>query len=366
MNELLNITAAPQPAPSPRKTPQPAAEKGDKDFKSLMGEAIKRPTSAKPKITEPVEGDLSAAAQYAIVIPADTRPAEQTVQPIVLPIADLSPIIAADSLIQPSGQPADILDLQPVETLPTGQAKAEMLHLAETKPIDIEQPIENFVENGIAAPKEAPVLGKEPAKAESAVQRSEQTKAESPLSPTETIKPKDEERTADIPVDNLSPAGAGVTAQTSIREITRAPQEVKAESNDFPVKMAEAIFNSHEIGTAKTFEVSLYPKELGKVTINVSVEAGKAIISLVCESQKAQTLLNTHADAIRSIVESSTGFTATTDVKQTEQEAGGQRNDFEGHNPRQHADNGRQNRRENREETSSFIQRLRLGLIEAS
>ncbi len=112
----------------------------------------------------------------------------------------------------------------------------------------------------------------------------------------------------------------------------------------------------------KELLVELEPAQLGKLTVRVVYEEGRALVSIVTENPKTLELLSRHSPQLAAILEENTGqatvvYTGRPGHQPQESfERQGQPQD----NPQR--DRQQENRRK-REQTESFYQRFRLGLI---
>lgn len=107
--------------------------------------------------------------------------------------------------------------------------------------------------------------------------------------------------------------------------------------------------------------IELEPASLGKLTIKVEYEAGKAAVSILSANPKTLELLSQKAGEIAGILEEKTGQQTYVYTHQTAQQ-------YDDRQSEDNHENGRNQGRENREEqrrghTDSFAQQLRLGLV---
>lgn len=129
---------------------------------------------------------------------------------------------------------------------------------------------------------------------------------------------------------------------------------------DFAEKVSEKILYRTD-GSAKQFEIELSPKELGKIKISVVFENGKAVVSLFCETARAQQILSSHAESIRSIVEQGSRHETGINIGRQNEER--ERNE-DGGNKNQNDDNRQQQgRKPKREEMKFFIDQLKMDIL---
>lgn len=113
-----------------------------------------------------------------------------------------------------------------------------------------------------------------------------------------------------------------------------------------------------------TLTVELEPASLGKLTIKLVYEAGRAAVSILASNPRTLEILNQRAAEIASILEEKTGqetviYTQPSQQQEnqdTEQHQGGRGN-------QQDREEQHQNHKESQHQTESFAQQLRLGLI---
>jgi flagellar hook-length control protein FliK len=114
------------------------------------------------------------------------------------------------------------------------------------------------------------------------------------------------------------------------------------------------------------FEMTLNPEELGKVQIKLVFENGKAQVFMTCSDSEVQKALAANIQAVKQIIESNTGQEATV-VVQTDSDKMGNYEDQRNGENNHHESNSEENNGNaggSEAETLSFIQQLRLGLVE--
>lgn len=114
----------------------------------------------------------------------------------------------------------------------------------------------------------------------------------------------------------------------------------------------------------KEFEILLEPEHLGKLTVKVAYESGKAAISIICSNDKTMELLSQNAKTMGAIVEQRMGSETTVVVENHPNpdylQQDGKQENSSGYQQEEHA--GRQDR-EKENEHISFAEQLRLGLM---
>ncbi|MCL2088460.1 MAG: flagellar hook-length control protein FliK [Oscillospiraceae bacterium] len=199
----------------------------------------------------------------------------------------------------------------------------------------------------------------QPTKADAMTEKSE-------TKPLETAKQTAETPTQEKAITTPQQSAPMPMAQTVLSNtdtvFVRVGDGANILSEGFAETAAEKIIYSAQNGIEQ-FEMQLNPRELGKITINITFQAGKAIVTMICQNQRAQSLLGLHTESIRQIVEENTG-NKTTILTQQEENPWNKQDNLDGRsNGRQ-----RQQQRESKpkqEEVSDFMNRLRLGMLTA-
>lgn len=113
--------------------------------------------------------------------------------------------------------------------------------------------------------------------------------------------------------------------------------------------------------TGKTLTVELEPASLGKLTIRLTYEAGRAAVSILATNPKTLELLSTKAAEIASILEEKTGEETVIFTQEPHEQEQYQENK---NNSSQQQDQGQgqQRKEEQARHSDSFAQQLRLGL----
>lgn len=114
--------------------------------------------------------------------------------------------------------------------------------------------------------------------------------------------------------------------------------------------------------TGRTLTVELEPASLGKLTIRMTYEAGRAAVSIMATNPKTLELLNEKAAEIASILEEKTGQ-ETVILTQQPHEQEQYQEDKDGAAKRGEQEQGKQQEEKKEQHSDSFAQQLRLGLI---
>ncbi|MEY8426349.1 flagellar hook-length control protein FliK [Lachnospiraceae bacterium 46-15] len=162
---------------------------------------------------------------------------------------------------------------------------------------------------------------------------------------------------------------AETAVQASGNDIRQSAQVETAAVKDIsvPVKTTESTLASDVAKTLAarmpadngTLTLELEPASLGKLTIRMTYEAGKAVVSIMATNTRTLELLSQRSGEIAAILEERTGQETVVQPYQPSEEAAyygqGQEN---GRERQQQQEQGKENK-----ETDSFMQQLRLGLI---
>ena len=118
-------------------------------------------------------------------------------------------------------------------------------------------------------------------------------------------------------------------------------------------------------GAGRELVVELEPANLGKLTIKMVYEEGRAAVSIMASNPKTLEILNQKAAEIASILEEKTGQETIIYTQEAQQE--NQEENPDGGQGRQGQQQGQGERHQDREDghrdMESFAQQLRLGLI---
>lgn len=133
---------------------------------------------------------------------------------------------------------------------------------------------------------------------------------------------------------------------------------VKTTPADLPADLGKSLAQRMP-GKNGTLTIELEPASLGKVLVKVVYEAGSTSVSLIAANPKTLEILSRNAGEIAGILESKTGqdtviYTAQTESQYPESEGDGRQN-------RREPD--RREHREQKSQSDSFAQQLRLGLV---
>ena len=173
----------------------------------------------------------------------------------------------------------------------------------------------------------------------------------------------------EVPVHQTMQSGAEISGAVSMQspstenvfsvETKNDAALLRTSENTLPTDLsktiAEKMISRDNMGT---LEVTLEPATLGKITIRMMYEDGKAAVSLISDNPKTLEILSQRAGEIAQILEEKTGQTTvvyTPESPYPEQDMNQQKG-HEGH-PQE------QKEHSSKEHAESFAQQLRLGLI---
>lgn len=179
--------------------------------------------------------------------------------------------------------------------------------------------------------------------------------------------PQDKAEIQDKVTDRESLYGAASSATESAQDPAVQKSEqipLKTSESQLPQDLGKTLADRFS-GTGRELIVELEPANLGKLTIRMVYEAGRAAVSIMASNPKTLELLNEKAAEIASILEEKTGEETIIYTQAPEQESQ-EENPDQGRNGQGYE--GRQENRheagqENRHEAESFAQQLRLGLV---
>lgn len=157
--------------------------------------------------------------------------------------------------------------------------------------------------------------------------------------------------------------------QTSGNDIRQAaqPEAVAVKDISVPLKTSERTLAPDVAKTLAvrmpadngTLTLELEPASLGKLTIRMTYEAGKAVVSIMAANTRTLELLSQRSGEIAAILEERTGQeTIVQPYQPSEESAYYEQGQESGRERQQQREQGKENK-----ETDSFMQQLRLGLI---
>lgn len=132
---------------------------------------------------------------------------------------------------------------------------------------------------------------------------------------------------------------------------------------EFSEKLKDSMVSQMKAGVQR-YEIQLEPEHLGKVTVQISVAKGQAVVELSCASHRTAELLSENARTIGALMEHHSQEPIFVEVRQEAKpdwfQQGSQN---QGQGREQSQDESRGKREKERNESGDFMEQLRLGLI---
>ncbi|MCI1958760.1 MAG: flagellar hook-length control protein FliK [Clostridia bacterium] len=131
-------------------------------------------------------------------------------------------------------------------------------------------------------------------------------------------------------------------------------------------EIGKAIVESVKNGKIEKLNITMNPKELGKINVEFSVDDKKVSVTLICSDNNTKILLSDNMSALSKIVQSNLGHETVVNVY-SEQSSGQEKTseNFDGGGNNGHyRDDSQQNGKRRKESDSDFIQKLRLGILD--
>lgn len=345
-------------AVSGKDSPEKAPDAGKEDTKPVKesGQKGKPEDDLKNSVAVPSEALLQFQEQTGQLVTAIAETAADVLGqageiPETVPVSQQELLVSAEPKVQALPYQAEGLELQSAAENQTG-------------------PVMEAVKQE-AGPEQAVSGQKEEGPAKVGERQTELLKPSEPSEPVEAQKAEkpevSEKAFGSENGGNTEPGRQELVgmAEQSPREFTvREPEHVASE----PVRTSEPTL-VNDVGRViaqrlpasdGTLTIELEPASLGKLTIHVLYESGKATVSIMATNPRTMELLNARAGELASIIEERTGQDTVVYTEQPEQEPPFDERQGE----RQHRDR-EQESREHRERTDqdSFMQQLRLGVI---
>lgn len=364
-----NQTSGTKETKKPEKTGQDSVDRADGQVKDS---GQKEPADGKTEETDEAKDSETMSAELLLQLqeaaglitpqlPQETEAAEVTpLEPAVQ-----EPVVEAvsDAPLQDAGQLKDMTPAEPEEALqtetipgsdagawatkeeqaavqPEQKAPAETVKPAEPQRAqDSQQPSQSISETQEAQESIAPVRAQ--AETPSENKAKEESQPEQTLAEAVHLQPR-----SHFPLGAEQTESSTTTVRTT--EATLVEDIGRTLAERFPQKDG-------------TLTIELEPASLGKLTIQVLYEAGRATVSILATNPKALELLSQKASELATILEERTGQETIVYTEQPESEQPYDEREREGQQREREQDpEERQNSRAGQE---SFAQQLRLGLV---
>lgn len=111
------------------------------------------------------------------------------------------------------------------------------------------------------------------------------------------------------------------------------------------------------------FEMTLTPESLGKVVIRIVFEEGKAQVHMTASDPAAQRALNMNLASVKQLIEDATGYETSVNVEDPDGKFGSYEDQRNEHEQEEEGKNRSESEETDENDTMSFIQQLRLGLV---
>lgn len=360
---LLQMSAQLQSV-TPRPSARPGKDNADGgDFQSMLAE--KQHQSAQPEDQQAPQAPqteetpetldtaqaqtLAALLMMPAAVPQQTvTQGEEVLPPVLLPTGEVAPAA-------PQAEQAVL----PMQTAPEAPAQPAGSQTQQPQAAPLSQPVQPEAQTTQAqtAPSAAPA-----------------GEAQTPAAPAQQESPRQETAGQQSKQASQPQSKAEVTqAQTApaaqqplFRQVETMPVKVgqgvpvDTTAPDFEAQTAKVLTAALEKGLDKV-ELKLSPANLGNVTVELTRTAeGVLHVVMTAERESAMRLLSDHAGHLGSLLQNNTQGEVRVEVPQNQRQSWQQ--DSQGHQQRQNQNAPRQQTKE--QEQESFLQQLRLGLLD--
>ena len=324
-----------QEAPKKPETAEEQQEKDeelqDVDLQQLeLQQSILQQTVVQPEIMEPAVQPETAVVEAAAVVEA----VAETVQQVSGETPVKAPEVSGQTRPEAAAMESDGNDAVPeqaavqvTETPQSSRQEADASHMPKENSVKAAESGKDDRKETVAF-QEAPVVHEEA--------QSQATAGTQNVTRTEQVKET-------------------FTAQEGTTE-----QVVKSTVEELPQELAK-VGPSRNSGDSHVLTVELEPVSLGKLTIRLEYEAGKAAVSIMASNPKTLELLNEKASELAGILKEHTGEETVIYTQQPEREPGEDAQEQQSRGGQQQE--RQQHREESHQQTESFMQQLRLGLV---
>lgn len=136
-------------------------------------------------------------------------------------------------------------------------------------------------------------------------------------------------------------------------------------------KIGNAVVESVRGGKIEKLNITMNPKDLGKIKVEFTTEGDKVSVSLFCSDDNTKSLLSDNIGTLSKIVQSNLGHETSVNVygeQNNGQQNNGQQKSNEnydrGGNNSHYRDDSQQNGRQREKPDSNFVEKLRLGILD--
>ena len=159
---------------------------------------------------------------------------------------------------------------------------------------------------------------------------------------------------------NSGNSGMGRTAMVENSQMVGEP-EAMFKPEETIDKMAKAFVKEFSQGK-REMEIALEPANLGKITIKVAYDAGKAVVSILC-SERNLDIISKNSAQLAGILQQYTGDETKVVVEQPQPDYLNQQNDKNDQQQREQEYKKDNEKTNDDKETADFLEQLRLGLV---
>lgn len=340
--QMVQATADRQPAQANQK---PAS--GKEDFRKMMDQQTTEQSGAEtPKAEDsaPQDGEAVETLEEPKLREQMMLAAAAMMQNPVVTLTE-DPVVVAEEVPQTEAQPVAELTAQPEQTAVETTEGLKPVELSEVNPNEELLKIQQAPAETVEAPAEAPAEPEERVESVQVMERG------------------GEPQEGD---DQEVPESGGETAVfREVREIPVKVGEAPAaeqtqEAKPVEVQIGEQLTKALESGETRV-EIQLTPENLGKVTIEVTLnQEGALHITLHAENPETRSLLARDMGSLQMMLTRDTQQDVRVEVPQ-QQENHNIYDQQHGQHQQQHSQ--QQRRQERRENPEDFLHQLRLGLI---
>lgn len=338
-------------------SPDPKAEDAKAPVKDAKPDTEEEPKEEPVKDEEPTEdmqqlaqelAAQQAAVQQTVVTP-DWQEQTQAVEAVVEAAAEVQTELPVETVKPAAPEQTEVKAPEKAEApeKPVEDLTLQQQVVPEAKPEENRQE-EPLMSGQTSQPVQESVQPKETAR-------------EAAPAPVQEENSRDGEEMRAVYSQHTQSASAGRT-ETLVKGEAAEGTAMKATVEEFPEELGKALA-SGRVSDSQTLTVELEPVSLGRLTIRVEYEAGRAAVSIMASNPKTLEILSEKASEIASILKEHTGEETVIYTQEAQQQQ--EQDQYDGHQGGSRGDQEerRQQKQEDRHEAESFAQQLRLGLV---
>ncbi len=341
-------------ADSAEQAGQTQAKKPDKNDKDTVKEPSKEnPEDSKAPVKEEENLGQQEALQQAVLMQAAVQVVEvlkeepETVEGTMTETVDFA---------KPVDGLAEAGENMPV---PQDEVKGESV-LQEMTPVAVEKPPEESQPKPVANQPQESVAGE--------MRISDRTDAKGQEREKDLTGSKEGQTREEPKVQNSQELYSGASFRASqtehiFRDSGRAGEiPLRTTPQTLPEDLGKTLAARFP-DTGKTLTVELEPASLGKLTIHMTYEAGRAAVSIMATNPKTLELLSEKVSEIAAILEEKTGQNTVVLTQQPQEQEQYQENKDGTANQGESRQQEQHQKEEKGQHSDSFAQQLRLGLV---